>query len=629
MSARRISIVAAAVVLAIALVGAPARARLDACGALQPIAASDGSISCTHGPDPAPPGIDASVPRPLASSTPTGDLSTTSASSAAVPCYGDGTSGKRVQALYVRPSDRPDRSAQVVPLIRQWAAETDDVFARSAAAVGAVRHIRFVTTADCALDVQQATISSSSDDTLGATIIALANQGYDRPDRRYLVWMDSTVLCGIANYYLDERAGLDNANNGNGPQPGAVARIDAGCWGLAARGESVEAHELLHTLGGVEPTAPHATPLGHCTDESDRMCYDDGSPGFVAHQTCPLADEALFDCNHDDYFNPSPPPSSYLATHWDTARSDFLAGAAPAPTSSTTVTRVAGTDRIATTVAASRDAFPSSQSAGSAVVANATSFADALTGVPLAAKKGGPLLLTTGDSIDPRVLDELSRVLRPGTTVFLLGGQAALSDAVADAVTGAGFGVVRYGGGDRFATARIIAEDGLGGPGTVLEATGQSFPDALTAGAAAAAAGGAVLLTNGDTQSTETLTYLASHPAARRFALGGPASRADPTAQAVAGDDRYGTARLVAEAFFTAPTVVGIANGLLFPDALSGGANVAARSGPMLLTTPDSPLPNSLVAYLEEQRSVQRAYLYGGDAALSPNVATGVARLTE
>lgn len=307
------------------------------CGAMFPVLVGMTAVGCTHGPDPAPPGIDPSVPRPLPgrSSQPVPGVATELAAPR-VPCYGDGQSGARVQAIYAYPADKADRYARVAPNITRWASEMDQVFDKSARQTGGVRHVRFVTDTNCNLVVLRVRLTSSADDTFGNTITELRAMGFDQPDRKYLVWMDSTVLCGIAGYYVDDRAGSDNANNGT--LPGNVARIDSGCWGLASRGQSVEAHELMHTLGGVQASAPHATPLGHCTDGADRMCYDDGS-GLAQRSVCSASNEAYFDCKHDDYYSTKPVAGSYLGTHWDTAHSQFLAtrdppvtAAPPAPT---------------------------------------------------------------------------------------------------------------------------------------------------------------------------------------------------------------------------------------------------------------------------------------------------------
>ena len=46
----------------------------------------------------------------------------------------------------------------------------------------------------------------------------------------------------------------------------------------------------MHTLGGVQPTAPHGTPGYHCADDFDRMCGDDGS-GTQMRYLCPLSHE--------------------------------------------------------------------------------------------------------------------------------------------------------------------------------------------------------------------------------------------------------------------------------------------------------------------------------------------------
>ncbi|MDQ1540284.1 MAG: large repetitive protein, partial [Actinomycetota bacterium] len=113
-------------------------------------------------------------------------------------------------------------------------------------------------------------------------------------------------------------------------------------------------------------------------------------------------------------------------------------------------TRVFGTDRESTAVAVSQSAFAADGTAPAVVLAREDAFPDALAGGPLAAAKHGPLLLTASGSLDAVTKTEIQRVLKPGGTVFLLGGTAALSASVSTAVVALGFGAVRISGSDRF-----------------------------------------------------------------------------------------------------------------------------------------------------------------------------------
>jgi hypothetical protein len=149
--------------------------------------------------------------------------------------------------------------------------------------------------------------------------------GHNRTDRKYLVWVDAaTGICGLGEVYDDQRPTASNWNN-TGPM---YARVDAPCWHYA------ELHEIFHTLGAVQPDTPHHSAARHCTDEADVMCYDDDASGPVTMAAvCPPEHEVLLDCGHDDYFSTNPPAGNYLATHWNTASSSFLApatGAQPA-----------------------------------------------------------------------------------------------------------------------------------------------------------------------------------------------------------------------------------------------------------------------------------------------------------
>jgi hypothetical protein len=306
-------------------------------------------IGCTHGPDPAPPGRDVRTRRDLGdiAALTSGEPSTEpGAGTGDVLCVGDGVDGNRVQAVYAYPADGPDNYEAVAPYIQKWAGQADGVVNASAAETGGVRHIRYVTGPSCNLDVAKVALSADAVASLAGTAADLEAQGLNQPDRKYLVWVDAYVYCGVATVEPDDRAGQQNANNGNG-QPGMVARVDRGCWGNPS--SSAEAHELVHILGGVQPTSPHGTWNYHCSDESELMCYDDDSTadGYVGSHgqlvplvyLCAPAHERLLDCNHDDYFSTSPAPESWLSQHWNVADSSFLTGEGPPVAADTTAPR--------------------------------------------------------------------------------------------------------------------------------------------------------------------------------------------------------------------------------------------------------------------------------------------------
>ena len=297
---------------------------------------------------------------------------------------------------------------------------------------------------------------------------------------------------------------------------------------------------------------------------------------------------------------------------------------ASGPVAVRTVGRIAGPDRIATAISIGDNSFAPA-SAQVAVLARHDNFPDALAGTPLAAEKGGPLLLTQPGGLDPRVGEALDRMLPDGRTVYLLGGPGALGPAVEQAVAARGYTVVRLSGNDRYETSVAIATE-VGTPTDILLTTGTNFPDALSAGAAAGAINtpATVVLSNGEALPPSTSAYISSNPQARVWAIGGQAAAAAPTgAQHIVGANRYETSARVAEQFFPAPSVVGIASGVNFPDALAGGAHAARRGSPLLLSPPEG-LPGPVASYLQARRDpITAGVLYGGSVALSENVRTG------
>jgi putative cell wall-binding protein len=295
------------------------------------------------------------------------------------------------------------------------------------------------------------------------------------------------------------------------------------------------------------------------------------------------------------------------------------------------LTQIYGSDAIGTSIAISQQEFPTNGSAGAVVLARDDYFSDALAAGPLAASVDGPLLITEGapisSTLDPRVQAEIQRVLPVGGTVYIIGGDLALSPNIDTTLEALGYTVVREAGADEYATAVDIAEQ-LGNPSTIFEATGLNFYDALSAVPAAIEEHAAILLTNGSSQSLETYVYIVEHLGDTRFAIGGPqaAAGADAGATPIYGQDLFNTSAAVASYFFPNASVFGAATAVDFPDALGGGVFMATggRLGPILLVNPSAPLPPEITPYLATLAVGTKGYVFGGPLAVGPDVVTAL-----
>lgn len=285
------------------------------------------SRRCTHGPDNLP---------PVGSSTPDSARMTAAEArraAANADCEGDGTSGFRVQVLYLRSSSGPDNYNDELGNIRDMAEGANTILRNSSlAAAGPEMGFTYVMTPDCEIDVQNVVISPAAIRSFDATIVTLDQQGYDQIDRIYLMFADTSAagICGIGTMWWDDSAAPSNYNN-RGP---SYARADRNpdrspnwdCWDA-----HTAAHELMHNLGGVQRSAPNTTHYGHCIDEYDVMCYWDDTRAPQMKEVCTPRGtfEDLYDCGNDDYFDPSPATGSYLDTKWNTADNWFLTGDVP------------------------------------------------------------------------------------------------------------------------------------------------------------------------------------------------------------------------------------------------------------------------------------------------------------
>ncbi len=335
----------------------------------------------------------------------------------------------------------------------------------------------------------------------------------------------------------------------------------------------------------------------------------------------------------------APPPQAQSAPPAITLPAPPAPPAPAPPRSAASVLRLSGADRVATAVAISRQV---AAAAVTVVVVGQDEYADALSGAPLAAALGAPMLLTARDGLSAVTADEVVRL--GAQRAVLLGGEAALSEAVAGELTALGLEVERIAGASRFATAAAVAAH-LPPADEVFVAEGahadplRGWPDALSAAALAAALQRPLLLTAGDELPVESLEAI---PAGADVTIVGGEDAVGPAVASalqdvgevrrLAGATRYDTSAAVAEEWLARGndlSGIWLATGRAFPDALVAAAAAGQSAGLLLLLdgldVAGSPATRGWLA--DHATQVDDVLLVGGPLVISPTVEDDVRAL--
>ena len=286
--------------------------------------------------------------------------------------------------------------------------------------------------------------------------------------------------------------------------------------------------------------------------------------------------------------------------------------------------RLAGTTSNQTAVAVSQEGWPGGASA--VVLAKDSDFPDALAGAPLAYKYNAPILLTNSKNLTQETEIEIDR-LKP-STVYILGGTAAVSPEIENKLKSKNITIIRYGGYDQYDTAYEIAK-AVGYKGRAVIANGNSFPDALSISSWAAFNGIPILLTASNYLPEATKNALSELEVYKTYVSGGSAVVSEsvynqlPEAERHAGFDRYETATAIAQELENDVGNLYITTGQNFPDALACSVLAARTKSAILLV--EKNVPSSVSEFLREKKSdVKHLVVIGGEAVVNSAVVDSI-----
>ncbi|MCY7324565.1 MAG: cell wall-binding repeat-containing protein [Microbacteriaceae bacterium] len=197
----------------------------------------------------------------------------------------------------------------------------------------------------------------------------------------------------------------------------------------------------------------------------------------------------------------------------------------------------------------------------------------------------------------------------------------------------------RLQGSDRYATSVSVAGQYAPGVPVVYIASGENFPDALSAAPAAAVQGGPLLLSH-PTVLMENVRAEIIRLAPRLIVVaGGPATVSPEVYDALAllapairrdsGADRYAASRAIALGAFPAGSVISafVATGEKFPDALTSSAAAGGDRIPVFLVPGAGSEVDAATIEAMTHLGVTSVSIAGGPASVSPAIESSFATI--
>ena len=284
---------------------------------------------------------------------------------------------------------------------------------------------------------------------------------------------------------------------------------------------------------------------------------------------------------------------------------------APAQTTKAT-TRVAGADRIQTSVEVSKKYY---ESAETVIIANYEQFADSLSASALSKQLKAPILLVKKDQLDSVVPQEIKRL--GAKNVIVIGGEKSV-DKIKDSLSQ--YNLRTIAGANRYETSAKIAQEVIKLTGTkkAVIASGETFADALTVAPLANKNNMPILLVQPNNLPKATQEVLKQIEEV--IIVGGEKTISKevenklPNPTRIAGANRYETAKKIYEYGFKDRSEVNIANGIVPADSLV----IGSIDCPILLVESNE-IPEATKQAFEESK-FEKVNVFGGENSVNESI---------